>query len=399
MRDSEFFQDVVSSIQSNINVETLLASLNNTLSSVTSEQKLDFLKMRNEQGLSLLEISAYQSPKYLLIILHGKWLQSLEAQDLNSIFNMKGHGGYTILEQAAKTSPSHIKAILNSNAFVNMGPYALESLIAKNKYGISFVEYALKHESSAFIKAVLSAKAVQNMTTSALSELFALKDSDNLDLLVSAVGSSVEHLKAVLNKELLQKLPAEDLRNLLLKEYVDGNNLFAFTALTQSLMKFNILLDRYNELSLSAENILKLFINQNDDGKTLIEIVVSKGAEYISAVFNHDIISSRLNPAQKLEILSVYSEGGEPILISALNKSHNHIEAIIKSDTSVSLSPEEILEVLSIKDQVGNTFLEVLHAKGSDSDISLLQDSDIFHSLNYELQSQILEQIGIHYDD
>jgi hypothetical protein len=55
--------------------------------------------------------------------------------------------------------------------------------------------------------------------------------------------------------------------------------------------------------------------------------------------------------------------------------------------------------VFSAKDQTGDTFLEVLHSKGSGDCVKILQDSEVFRSLNHELQTQVLEQVGIHYDD
>ena len=41
----------------------------------------------------------------------------------------------------------------------------------------------------------------------------------------------------------------------------------------------------------------------------------------------------------------------------------------------------------------------MLHSKGSGDCVKILQDSEVFRSLNHELQTQVLEQVGIHYDD
>ncbi|CAL7961867.1 conserved hypothetical protein [Alphaproteobacteria bacterium] len=392
-------QEIVSKIKHNSDTKVLINFINEKINLLTPEERLSFLNEKTNQGLNILALSANQSPGCLQVILDSL-LHGLEEKDICAVLSIKDNHGYTLLEQVARTSPNHIKAVLNSNAFLKLGAeYRLKSLIEKNGYGISFIEYALKHESSAFIKAVFSSTAIQNMLSSDLFKVLTLKDSNDTELFMSATNSSIEHLKTIINKEILQKLPGEALNSLLLRDHIDGNSLLSFTALTQPLTKLNILLDIYNDFHLPGESILNLFTHKNDDGKKLIEVAVSKGPDYISSIFNHDIIFKQLNSTQQLNILTTYNQSGEPVLISAFNQSPEHVKAVIKSNTFLNLSPQEVIQVFGVKDQSGDTFLDVLHAKGSEDYVKILQDSEVFHSLNHELQNQILEQVGIHYDE
>jgi hypothetical protein len=393
-------QGIASKIKHNADIKELINFVNEKFSLLTSEEKFNFLNEKTNLGLNILALSSNQSPEYLQTILDSILLDGLEEKDIYTVLNVKDNHWYSLLEQVARTSPNHIKAVLNSKAFLKLGAeYRLKSLTEKNEYGISFVEYALKHESSAFIKAVFSSIAVQNMSAVDLFKVLTLKDSNDIKLFMSAANSSVEHFKTVMNIEILQKLPAEALNSILLNDHVDGNSLLSFVVLTQPLTKLFISLDKYSEFYLPGESILELVTHKNDNGKKLVEVAVSKGPDYISSIFNHDIIFKQLNSTQQLDVLTTYNQNGEPILISALNHSPNHVKAIINSDTFLNLSPKEVIQVFSAKDQTGDTFLEVLHSKGSGDCVKILQDSEVFRSLNHELQTQVLEQVGIHYDD
>ena len=398
MTSNMIFQELVSKIKSNSSIKELNDFIYQKISSFSPQEKIGFLNERTEQEVNILALSANQSPECLQVILNSTLLDGLEGREIYAVLNIKNNHGYSLLDQVARTSPNHIKVVLNSNAFSKLeSEYRLKSLIEKNEYDISFIEYALKHESSAFIKAVFN--SIQDMSDLDIFKILTLKDSDNIELFMSAVNSSIEHFKAIINKEILQKLPQEALEDLLLKDRIDGNSLLSFTALNHPLTKLNILLDRYKDLHFSGESILNLFTHKNDDGKKLVEITVYKGPDYMSSIFNHDLIFKQLNSTQQLDILTTYDQSGEPILIAAFYQSPEHVKAIIKSDTFLNLSPQEVIQIFGVKDQLGDTFLEVLHAKGSENYIKILQDSEVFHSLNYELQSQILEQIGIHYSE
>ena len=400
MVDYLIFQEMIEKIKNNSDTKELVSFINGKLSLLTPEEKLSFLNKKTNQGLNILAVSANQSSECLQAILDSSLVMGLEEKDIYTILNIKDSHGYTLLEHAARTSPNHIKAVLNSASFFKLGAeYRLKSLIEKNEFSISFMEYALKHESSAFIKAVFGSAAMQNMSGFDLFRVLTLKDSNDEELFMSAANSSIEHFKTIINKEILQKLPAEALESLLLSDHIDGNSLLSFIALTQPLTKLSILLDRYNELGLPGKSILDLFTHKNDDGKKLVEVAVSKGPDYISSIFNHDIIFKQLNSTQQLDILTTYNQVGEPVLISAFNHSPGHVKAIINSDTFLNLSTKDLIQVFGAKDQSGNTFLEVLHSKGSEDYVKILEDSEVFHSLNHELQAQVLEQMGIHYDE
>ncbi|RZI47629.1 hypothetical protein EDM53_00925 [Rickettsiales endosymbiont of Peranema trichophorum] len=367
---------------------------------LSAEDVVALFRNRTGDGLSILGAATNKSPEALYSIFSSSPVVNLGEEYIHELMHIKDKHGYTVLEQVMRISPNHIRAVLNSESFLKLSEgYKVASLTKKNDYGISVMEYALRHESSAFIKAVLCSTSVRSMSEDGLLRLLSARDGDDVELFISAAGLSIEHLRAVVNRETLGRLSIDALDVLLLKDCLDGNSLLSLIALRKPLAELNLILDRYSEFGLGKEKILGLLTDKNDDGKKLVEIAVYKGPDYISSLLNHDIIFRQLDSVQQVEVLTTYNEGGEPLLIAAFNKSPQHVKAVISSDTFLNLSGKEVLEVLGAKSEVGDTFLEVLHSKGSEDYVRVLQDSEVFYGLNHELQMQILEQVGMYYDE
>ena len=304
----------------------------------------------------------------------------------------------------AKKSLEHLKALLESYAFNKLSSSAKLKVLLNNsveeRWTPTLLEICIK-KSPTYIKTLLDSDAIFSMTPDDQKLLLNKLNIHGQNSVWQSLGKGSETILAVLNSRVFKKLDSKEIESIVCyaSRKFSLNTPLSFNIEEGSPNNTKSLIKNHAFGKLEEKDLKKCLSKTNEANKAIFDIAVlnTENTRHMETLLSSKSITYKLTDKSFIKLFTeqkdIYYKGVleslSPLISSVKYGSSKNLGVLLDSALFSRLSTKTKVDLLSTRDAVGKGIFPIL--KGNKEKLKILQESDMFLSLDKEQQELILD--------